>query len=162
MISYKVGDIVNAVKDGDIQVVAHQTNCFNTLGGIVAKTLAKHHPEIIDADRDTVSGDKSKLGTFTSACINDGKAIAINLYGQYGFFRTASEDEYKSLRTALKKMAIYLSYCFDSKPKIGIVKFGTGIGIGGWGKIERIIESELSEYDVTIYVSRIEDIPQWI
>jgi len=43
--------------------------------------------------------------------------------------------------------------------KVGLPKIGAGLGGGDWSIISKIIEEELGEFDVTIYVLDEKEIP---
>lgn len=68
--------------------IAHQANCFNTLGmrkaSGIAGLIGQRYDEACEADAGTVMGDKKKLGTFTLAKCEDGRRI-FNVYSQYEF-----------------------------------------------------------------------------
>ena len=167
MIRYKVKDIVEAVKDLEIDVLAHQANCFNTMGAGVAKALADNFPELSEVDQRTVKGDRTKLGTSTSAW-NEGNCTTLfNLYGQYGYSRVVKQTDYKALRSAIRAKKRHMKFETwldeENKPQpitIGLPKIGAGLGGGDWNTIEKIIEEELGMYDVTIYVIDADEIPE--
>ena len=155
MIKYKVKDLIAAMQEGEINVIAHQANCFNVMGAGIAPLIAAAFPQMKQADNRTAVGDARKLGYHTFAKISNG--VGYNLYGQYDTGGVATN--YNALRSALRSMYFSLKATDKENIKIGMPKIGAGLGGGDWSKIELIIEQELLDYDVTIYVLDQSEIP---
>lgn len=130
--------------DSDCKVIAHQANCFNTMGAGIARQIAKTYPRAYEADLKTIKGHRKKLGTFS---LSIGNPEIYNLYGQYGFAsQTKPATDYKALEKALKAMkndifhrsALAQNYGW---PKVGLPSFmGCGLGGGDWSTVLGIIE----------------------
>ena len=82
------GNLLDAFDRGDVDVIAHQCNCFCNMGSGIAPQIAKRYPAARAADNTTIKGDSDKMGTFTRAIISrdvDGEiiddGIVYNLYG---------------------------------------------------------------------------------
>jgi O-acetyl-ADP-ribose deacetylase (regulator of RNase III) len=150
MIEYRYGCVASALKLGEISVIAHQANCFNTMNSGVAKAIRQLYPEVYAADCKTVKGDHRKLGGFTMATTLDG--LVFNLYGQYDYGRDGKQyTDYEALRSSLKNMAYKLRH-LGFLGKIGIPKLGCGLGGGDWeGEVKLIVEQTLGEWDVIVY-----------
>lgn len=144
MLKYKKGCLIKAAKSGEVDVIAHQCNCFNNMGAGIAPKIKKAFPEAWHVDRNTINGDRSKLGSLSWA-YSDGVTI-FNLYGQYYYGRGVNTD-YSALRSSLRQMYLYLKPFY----KIGLPKLGCGLGGGDWNIVSKIIEEELNGFDVTIY-----------
>lgn len=146
---YVKGDLIAAMKAGDVQCIAHQSNCFNTMGSGVALAIKKSFPEAYHADCQTEKGDARKLGGFTMAAVVEG--YIFNLYGQYDYGKDGKQyTQYDHLRMAFRNMAARLrslGFC----GVIGLPKIGAGTGGGCWEVISNIIEEELSGWEVRIY-----------
>jgi hypothetical protein len=90
MIEERTGDIF---EERDLNCIAHQANCFCTMGSGIAKIIRERFPEAYQADLKTKKGDSEKLGTYSYAMIsrdvqneNDEPWLKIaNVYGQFGF-----------------------------------------------------------------------------
>lgn len=147
---YVKGDLINALKQGTVQCIAHQANCFNTMGSGVALAIKKAFPQAYEADCATTKGDVRKLGGFTLAATVEG--YIFNLYGQYNYGKDgACYTQHDHLQASLKNMACKLrslGFCGT----IGLPKIGAGTGGGDWEVIEKIIAYELKEWEVKIYV----------
>jgi len=163
-LKYKVVCLVAAAKRGDVNVIAHQTNCMCNMGSGIAPVIAGAFPEAREADNATEKGDDAKLGHFTHSI---GRVVSLprievfNLYGQYAYGE-GNHTNYTHLRGALRGMAFYLINA-KNIVRVGLPKLGSDRGGGDWEIIERIIIEELIDrgIDVTIYVLEEEEIPMW-
>lgn len=149
MITEIKGNLLQMAKSGKFDVIIHGANCLCTMGAGVAKSIAHEFPEALVADRQTIRGDKLKLGTFTSVFVTDYKFFIVNLYTQFGFgaSKNAEEQEgrYIAIRNGLKK----IKEVYAGK-RLGIPLIGAGLAGGDWNIIRSIIISELEGEDVAI------------
>lgn len=155
-LKYRLKDIVQAVHDREVQAIAHQANCWNTMKSGIAPVLAKAFPPMYEADQATYRGDALKLGTVSYDYIAEG-ILGFNLYGQYDFSRFKQDTQYAHVRNSLKEM---VTVCIGAGVfSVGLPKIGCGLGGGDWGIVSNIIEEELRNFDVTIYVIDEKEIP---
>lgn len=150
MLKYRKGDLIQAAKNNEVNVIAHQCNCFCNMGRGIAPLIAKAFPEAERADDKTLKGDERKLGRLSVGRNKEYNVLIFNLYGQYGYWRKSDgsiNTDYDALRSALKEMSNYLSLL----DKVGLPKLGCGLGGGDWSIVSEIIEEELGDFDVTIY-----------
>ena len=148
---YVKGNLLDAFDRGDVNVIAHQCNCFNTMGSGIAPQIARRWPVVQDADDTTLPGDKDKLGKFTHAWVGD--SVVFNHYGQFYYGRQRGGDtDYVSLALAMRRMCVWLDthYVADIV-KIGFPKIGCGLGGGDWEIVSKMIEFVFAGYEVTIY-----------
>lgn len=151
------GDLVELGLNGDFDVIVQGCNCFCKMGAGIAKQIKAQLPLAFEADQETISGDKKKLGTFSFADItvndetlkNPRTLTIVNAYTQYRYDGKMDVD-YVALRSAFSKIA-------EKYPdkKIGYPKIGAGLAGGDWDIISKIIEEELDGIDHT-YVEFIE------
>ena len=168
MLKYKVKSLVSAYQDGDVNAIAHQANCFCAMGAGIAPVLARAIPPLQAIDSLTDKGDRNKMGKFTAyrttmraGTDTEEPLWAYNLYGQYN---PGMNTAYDSLGSALRGMSIDL-YSMGGNPetiKVGFPKLGCGIGGGDWKIVEGMIEKYFSQFDVTIFVLSISDVPEWV
>lgn len=159
MLKYKVGDICEALRTGEVDAIGHQANCFNTMNSGVAKAIRTAFPDAYVADCETEKGDISKFGDSTVGMHTreDGETVLIyNLYGQYNYgYDAKGYTNYVKLREALVSMRNDLRTAVDygvHYNKVGFPKIGAGLGGGDWSIISNIIEDVFGEeFDVTIY-----------
>lgn len=152
MITYVTGDLVNAFMSKDVDVIAHQANCFNTMRSGVAKAIVEEYPEAAKADQQTTKGDASKLGTISFAVADRVRAGMIyNLYGQFHYGRDGGQYTiYPALENAMHAMADDLRER-GYLGKIGLPKLGCGLAGGKWSIVESIIERQLADWEVIVY-----------
>jgi O-acetyl-ADP-ribose deacetylase (regulator of RNase III) len=162
------GDITD-LPEG-INVIVHQANTHNVMGGGVALTLRKKWPECYEEDTRVynlfVSGCKASGATENDAQeallggssitipieINDeGETIRIvNLYGQrLGVnSRDGIPTDYEAVRYGLGRLSLELLREAVSGEKITLgLPYGMGCGLGGgdWDIYRKIIEETLGE-----------------
>lgn len=146
---YRQGDLIQALKNGEVGVIAHQANCMNTMGSGVAKAIRENFPEAYAADLETERGDVDKLGTYSFA--ENKYGLIFNLYGQYNYGRDGSHyTQLASLEEALENMAMHLTD-IGYKGKIGIPKLGCGLGGADWNQVSRIVARALDNFEVIVY-----------
>jgi O-acetyl-ADP-ribose deacetylase (regulator of RNase III) len=154
---YKVGDLVDALKSGEVSSIGHQANCFCTMNSGVAKAIRLAFPDAYEADCETTKGDKTKLGELSVGLhkrADDTVGLIYNLYGQYNYgYDAKGYTNYKALRGALLNMRSDLDFALGKEDwkKVGFPKIGAGLGGGDWDTIASIIEDTFEGYDVTVY-----------
>lgn len=159
MFKYKVGDLVEALKSGEVNAIGHQANCFNTMNSGAAKAIRLAFPDAYIADCETEKGDKLKLGgSSVGMHVRDDQFIALiyNLYGQYNYgYDAKGYTNYEALQAALTDMRddlLTASHSESEYRKVGFPKIGAGLGGGDWDTIGNIIAGVFDErFDVTIY-----------
>ncbi len=143
MITYKEGDLLKAALAGDVHVIMHQCNCFNTFGSGIAKQIKMVFPEAFDADLETKKGDVAKLGTYTVAASRG--ILIYNLYGQYGVSATNMQTRYDALEDAMSSVSELIAHTV-----IGIPRIGCGLGGGDWSIVEDIVERTIARNNEVI------------
>ena len=136
------GDLLQLAVEGAFDVIIHGCNCHCTMGAGIAKAIRDRFPEAWRADQQTESGDRSKLGGFTSAEVKrEGKTfVVVNGYTQFDF--SVDYDALRSVMAAVQRE-------FSGR-RIGYPKIGAGLGGGDWPTIEAIIDEELAGEDHTL------------
>lgn len=149
MIIYKQGNLL----DNHCNVIAHGCNCMNTMNSGVARAIRERYPEAYEADCQTVGGNKSKLGTFSKALVDNRARMVYNLYQQYGYGRDRVYLDYAALEVALKAMREdLLSLGIFHTCKIGMPKIGAGLAGGDWQMVSNIIDTVFDDKAVWVYV----------
>ncbi len=143
------GDLIALAKDGHFDVIVHGCNCFNTMGAGIAKVIANEFPAALYADRQTIKGDRSKLGTLTTAEIpsTETPLIVVNAYTQFNYRGSGPKVDYTAIEQCFRTIAQLFP---DSK--IGYPMIGAGLAGGDWGVISSIIEAVLDGTDHTLVV----------
>lgn len=138
--NYRKGCLIEAFDNGEIDVLIHGANCFNTMGAGVALHLKNRWPEVFEVDKNkSVKGDKGKLGGTTRVWVDrkcGSAGLVINAYTQYKYGRGVhcDYDAITEVFTTIKEF----HHNFGS---IGIPKIGAGLAGGNWGLIEHLIDS---------------------
>jgi len=156
MLNYKVGDICDAIINGEVIAIGHQANCFNTMNSGVAKAIRLRLPCAWEADQLTIKGDIKKFGSISVGQLRDEydnpTGVVYNLYGQYNYgYDAAGYTSYLKLEQALMEMRDDLLTGRDLW-NVGFPKIGAGLGGGDWDTIAEIIDTVFDDrFNVTIY-----------
>lgn len=136
------GDIIALALSGQLDVLVHGCNCFCSMGAGLAAQIAQNFPEAREVDQETTSGDRTKLGNFSSVQIFRGENSfeIVNAYTQYHYSGTGTLLDYEALRNIFKKIKLQ----FSGK-RIAYPKIGAGLARGDWTIISQIIDEELDE-----------------
>lgn len=134
------GDLLQLALDGRFDVIVHGCNCMCQMSAGIARSIKKMFPEAYEADQQTVAGDRSKLGTITTADVSRGGSsfTIVNAYTQYDYRPPGPNLDYDAIRSAMRE----IKRRFSGK-RIGYPKIGAGLAGGDWQRIAKIIEEEL-------------------
>lgn len=139
---YVKGDLLAMAEDGGFDIIVHGCNCFNTMGGGIAREIAMKYPQAYAVDCQTKSGDYMKLGNYTTTLVETREFVTfriINAYTQYGFNRNGSNHDlfdYTAFELILSKLEHYYS-----SNRFGFPLIGCGLAGGNKTKIMSLIES---------------------
>jgi len=134
MLKHRKGNLLDLAEAGEFNVVVHGCNCFNTMGGGIAKEIAERFPEAQWEDRKTITGDYKKLGNYTQVQIDD-TFIIVNAYTQYNMSTGKDVFEYNAFALILQK----LEHEHGTK-RIGLPYIGMGLAGGKKDVIIPMIE----------------------
>lgn len=140
------GNLLEMAAEGKFDMIIQGCNCFNTMGGGLAKQIKERFPEAWEVDRNTIKGSMYKLGNYTSALIKEGdqKFHIINAYTQYHYNRQGENKdvfEYTAFRLITEKLAKEYP-----SARVGMPLIGCGLAGGDKEKILDIIE----DYDIML------------
>lgn len=137
----------------EADIIVHQANCFHTMGAGIAKVIAQKYPEAVKADKETIKGDKNKLGSFSIGFGKDRKII-INMYSQYSFSNTHIETDYTAMETALEEIKLFAK---SHHRNIAIpYKIGCGLAGGDWNTVYNILMKIFDKSDVKLIICKLE------
>lgn len=141
------GDLLKAALEGRFNLIIHGCNCHCTMGAGIARGIKTLFPEAYEADRSTVKGDMTKLGTISWAQVERGEQeiIIINAYTQFDYTGAEVLVDYRAVRDCMK----LVKQQFSGK-RIAYPKIGAGLAGGEWSRIASIIEEELAGEDHTL------------
>jgi O-acetyl-ADP-ribose deacetylase (regulator of RNase III) len=164
MIEYRQGNLIEAFKKEEIDIIVHGCNCYTTMGAGIAKQIKNCFPQAYQADLDFDKKfeypnpkDKSiKLGKFSCAKIDrfvhiDGVSYnnegwIVNAYTQDTHWDKTRMLSYEAIRQCFQTLNESISPIL----RVGIPFIGCGLARGDW----RIVEGILNEIftNRTIYV----------
>lgn len=137
--------------ESDCNVIIHCCNCFHVMGAGIAKAIVKKWPDVLRADKQTVHGKESKLGTI-SVSKTDGVTV-FNLYGQFYYGRGVRNLNYEALYNGLVAVKVFIAKNPSSFQgvKIGTYPLGCGLAGGNWKIVKPIIEEIFHDTDIYVY-----------
>jgi O-acetyl-ADP-ribose deacetylase (regulator of RNase III) len=124
-------------ENGEFDVIVQGCNCFNAMGGGIAKEIKARYPHAAEVDSSTQRGDYNKLGNWTSAAVVTPKEsfLIINAYTQYNTSTGADVFEYVAFELILQK----LKHQFGGL-RIGFPYIGMGLARGDKKVIMEMLE----------------------
>ena len=123
MLKHKKGNLLDLAEAGEFDIVVQGCNCFNTMGGGIAREIAERYPMCATIDRLTERGEYMKLGNWTE--FDTGKFTIINAYTQYNMSRGTDVFEYTAFGLILQKL-LYV----HGTERIGLPYIGMGLAGG--------------------------------
>lgn len=123
MLKHAKGNLLDMAEEGNFDVIVQGCNCFNTMGGGIAKEIRERYPMCAQIDSMTERGEYMKLGNWTE--FDEGRFIIINAYTQYNMSTGKDVFEYPSFAVILQK----LEHQFGDK-RIGFPYIGMGLAGG--------------------------------
>ena len=127
------GNLINMAEQGKFNVIVQGCNCFNTMGGGIAKEIRQRYPAAASIDIDTVRGDYNKLGNWTE--YDTDKFVIVNAYTQYNMSTGEDVFEYTAFALILQK----LLHTYGSKA-MGFPFIGMGLAGGDKDRIMAMLE----------------------
>lgn len=97
------GNLLTLAMNGEFDVIVQGCNCFNAMGGGIAREIAQRFPEAALEDNKTTKGDYNKLGNYTQVELYD--FIIVNAYTQYALSNGEDVFEYDAFKLILQKLA---------------------------------------------------------
>jgi O-acetyl-ADP-ribose deacetylase (regulator of RNase III) len=128
MLKHTKGNLLDLAERGEFDVVVQGCNCFNTMGGGIAREIRERYPHIAEVDALTTKGDYNKLGNYTKGIVdadNNHSFLIINAYTQFDMSKGTDVFEYNAFALLLQKMErLYGTY------SIGLPYIGMGLAGG--------------------------------
>lgn len=148
MIIYKQTSLL----DARVPIIAHGANCRNTMGGGVAKLIAKKFPSALAADTDLhrrVKKDGTEmLGKYSVGYGERAGKFIVNLYTQLDPGANFDEEAFEDSLCALFDSMFYKAIARTrTGPVLAIPMIGCGIGGSSWCKVVEALKSVLNEHE---------------
>ena len=131
------GNLLDLAEAGMFDIVVHGANCFNTMGGGIAREIRERYPAAALFDNETEKGDYNKLGNYTLVYpeFTNGKFLIVNAYTQYNMSQGTDVFEYTAFQLILQK----LIHAYGDK-RIGFPYIGMGLAGGDKETIMAMLE----------------------
>jgi O-acetyl-ADP-ribose deacetylase (regulator of RNase III) len=137
MLKHTKGNLLDLAEAGEFDIVVQGCNCFNTMGGGIAREIRERYPLVASVDMETVKGDYNKLGNWTECDAGEkNRFTIINAYTQYNMSQGTDVFEYTAFQLILEK----LTFVYPSK-RIGLPYIGMGLAGGDPAWIMPMIEN---------------------
>ena len=136
------GDVVAALKSGDINVLAHQVNLQGAMGAGIAKQIREAFPNVYTVYREALAERGLILGSMQLVRVGAGLWVA-NVAGQAKYGRNGNHTDYGALRTAFSDLSELID---GTTLRVGL-PYGLGCGLAGgdWSIVSAIIAKHLPE-----------------
>jgi O-acetyl-ADP-ribose deacetylase (regulator of RNase III) len=139
MLKHTKGNLLDLAEAGEFDIVVQGCNCFNTMGGGIAREIRERYPHVAAVDGKTIRGDYTKLGNWTqeNVLLKNGTVTfdIINAYTQYNMSQGTDVFEYTAFQLILEK----LTFVYPGK-RIGLPYIGMGLAGGDKDTIIPMIE----------------------
>lgn len=152
MIIYRKGDVIKALADGEISLLAHGCNCSGGFGSGVAGGIVKRYPSVRNAYLRAHEAGHWKLGAIQIIVIGSNRAV-INCGTQQEFGGSPEEQPLKMYCSydAIKEVMLKLYTRVSSERTLGIPMIAAGLAGGNWKVIEAIINEVFHDKDIYVY-----------
>jgi O-acetyl-ADP-ribose deacetylase (regulator of RNase III) len=117
------GNLLDLAEAGAFDVIVQGCNCFNTMGGGIAREIRERYPMCAEIDRLTESGEYMKLGNWTE--FDQGTFLILNAYTQYNMSQGTDVFEYTAFQLILEKLV----HVYGTQ-RIGLPYIGMGLAGG--------------------------------
>ena len=143
------GDLIALAREGRFDVIVHGCNCFCDMGAGIAKAIAAACPQALAADQATAKGDRSKLGTISTAEVREGdrNLIVVNAYTQFHWKGRGRLADYDAIESCFEEVAGRFPTA-----RIGYPAIGAGMARGEWEVIAPRIDRALRGLDHALVV----------
>lgn len=159
------GNLITLAKKGEFEVIAHGCNCWNIQGAGLAPQMVKaFDTDLFLMERPSFEGDINKLGTIDWRWISlksgehmaketpDHTLCVINAYTQFDLGMNHKEGkvapvDYEAVTMCMRK----INHIFKGR-KVGLPQIGAGLAGGDWDRIKKIIQTELTDCEVTVVI----------
>jgi O-acetyl-ADP-ribose deacetylase (regulator of RNase III) len=127
MLKHAKGNLLDLAEVGQFDIIVQGCNCFNTMGGGIAREIRERYPAAALFDNETEKGDYNKLGNYTLVHpeFTNGKFLIVNAYTQYNMSQGTDVFEYVAFELILQK----LIHAYGDK-RIGFPYIGMGLAGG--------------------------------
>ena len=142
------GDLLLLALAGHFDVIVHGCNCQCAMGAGIAKVIKLQFPQAFAADQATAAGDRSKLGSYSSALAHNALGqpfTVVNAYTQWHWRGAGTKADYEAIAQVMRAVARDFAGL-----RIGYPLSGAGLAGGDWTRIAPLIDEALAGQDHTL------------
>ena len=148
------GNLIDLAFEGHFDIIIQGCNCQCRMKSGIAKEIARRIPKAEEIDNETVRGDRSKLGGYSSSITEweDGfgdSFVTINGYTQFYWGTDSRKVDYEAVRSVFRNVRNDYLSGYGASLKVAYPKIGCGLAGGDWEIISKIIDEELEGFDHT-------------
>ena len=155
MIRFRFGDLFDLLGKDGFKMVAHGCNCQCRMKSGFAGTLVEKYPIAAEIDSKTEKGDITKMGTYSTATVDD---ISIfNLYTQFNYGTDKVQVDLNAVESAFERLATDLTKQGRNKDILLIPAIGSGLAGGKWYDILRAIDKVTNNLNIMVVFNVIPD-----
>lgn len=144
------GDIIKALKNKEIDILAHGCNCRNGFGSGIAGQLAIQAPKAKNAYHQFYKEGKAKLGNVQFVESEIGTIANCMTQLNYGNAQRTG-IVYLDYR-ALYDVLVILKEQAKRGKKVGIPKIGCGLAGGDWNLVKNMIDDVFVGEEIYVYI----------
>ena len=143
--------------------ICHQVNCKKVMGSGIAKQIRQKWPKVYEDycynidymyENDFATKSSDLLGMITWTELEDSKYM-MNFFSQDEYYpRNVCHTDYNAFTKCCRALKKFIEEYKLNKNNIVIgfpYKIGCGLAGGDWSIVSKIIEEELSEYNIEIW-----------
>jgi hypothetical protein len=148
-----IGDIAKLAQENNFDVIIHGIHCFNYANSGAAQSITQAFPAAFEADKKTVKGDRSKLGTYSHAVChpNNKPLVVVNAYTQYYYGRKHYQDPNGFDYMAFDSLCKRIKTRFAGRGlRFGFPLIGGDRGNADPHRIFRTLKQHMPEEDLTL------------
>lgn len=142
---HRTGNLLDFAEAGMFDIVVQGCNCFNAMGGGIAREIRIRYPAVASVDMETTYADYNKLGTWTQCDAGENNRFTvINAYTQYETSNGKDVFEYTAFELILQKLVHEYPTA-----RFGFPYIGMGLAQGNKHRIMAMLQN----FARTIYTS---------
>lgn len=148
-VTFKKGNAVSALIDGEIDVLLHVCNNKGVMGSGIALEIKNRIPDAYTRFKYHHTHGLSSIGDISIGYYDRGNKKVFNMVAQDGYGQGIRHLNYGALSDCLRQVAEHRSYTDDT---IGIpFKMGADRAGGDWNIVLELVEYFLKDFNVIVY-----------
>ncbi len=152
-ITFKKGNAVSALIDGEVDVLIHVCNNKGVMGSGIALEIKNRIPDAFVAYKEIPSALGSCTFGWNKPHEDSVKGMVVNMVAQDGYGQGVRHLNYGALASCLDKVSV-----LSKRLRIGLpYKMGADRAGGDWNIVLEMVEFLLKDFNVTVYELEVND-----